>query len=199
MDRSWVHGVTNVCVFNGANHVTNTLVSGCVFKGSHGVVGQYQDFKSAPSEFVNCTFVANKGSFFWGTNIVSMVNCAFFDNTNKSDVATAVSFSEAKVNNGSITFDHCAFGPLIDAAKPLVGTDLYDMANPRFCAGRKGYEGEPYYSLNPFSPLRGKGRDVGFSAEDLDLAGFPRVRDGKVDLGCYECWLNPRGMFMSIK
>ncbi len=199
VDRSWVHGVTNVCVFNGANHVTNTLVSGCVFKGSHGVVGQYQDFKSAPSEFVNCTFVANKGSFFWGTNIVSMVNCAFFDNTNKSDVATAVSFSEAKVNNGSITFDHCVFGPLIDAAKPLVGTDLYDMANPRFCAGRKGYEGEPYYSLNPFSPLRGKGRDVGFSAEDLDLAGFPRVRDGKVDLGCYECWLNPRGMFMSIK
>ena len=36
-------------------------------------------------------------------------------------------------------------------------------------------------------------------SEDLDLAGFPRVRDGKVDLGCYECWLNPRGMFMSIK
>ena len=199
VDRSWIHGVTNVCAFNDANYVTNTLVSGCVFPSSHGVVGHYASWDAVPSEFVNCTFVANKGRFFWNTNIVNFVNCAFFNNTNESGVATAVSFSEAKVNNGAITFDHCAFGPLVDAAKPLVGTDLYEIANPRFCAGRKGYESEPYYALLPSSPLRGKGRDVGFSAGDMDLAGHLRLRDGKLDLGCYECWLNPKGMILNVK
>ena len=41
--------------------------------------------------------------------------------------------------------------------------------------------------------------EIDFTAEDLDLAGRPRVREGKVDVGCYECWLNSKGMFMSIK
>ena len=54
-------------------------------------------------------------------------------------------------------------------------------------------------ALTAGSPLRGKGADVGFTAEDLDLAGRPRLRDGKLDLGCYECWLNPGGMFMSVR
>jgi hypothetical protein len=25
-----------------------------------------------------------------------------------------------------------------------------------------------------------------------DFAGNPRVREGKVDIGCYQCWLKPK-------
>ena len=40
-----------------------------------------------------------------------------------------------------------------------------------------------------------------FSSADTDIrgAGFPRLRDGKVDIGCYQCWLNPLGINVIIR
>ena len=35
--------------------------------------------------------------------------------------------------------------------------------------------------------------------EETDLAGNPRLRDGKVDIGCYQCWLDPVGLWFSIR
>jgi hypothetical protein len=35
--------------------------------------------------------------------------------------------------------------------------------------------------------------------DGTDLAGNPRLRDGKVDIGCYQCWLDPVGMVFSVK
>jgi len=32
-----------------------------------------------------------------------------------------------------------------------------------------------------------------------DLLGKPRLRDGKVDVGCYQCWLDPIGTVFSVR
>ena len=47
--------------------------------------------------------------------------------------------------------------------------------------------------------FRGKGLLLDGMADDLDLAGKPRVRDGKVDLGCYQCWTDPLGILFLVR
>ena len=58
---------------------------------------------------------------------------------------------------------------------------------------------EPYWALSYASPLLGKGNVLGFTDADFDLAGRVRVRDGRIDIGCYQCWLNPPGMAIIVK
>ena len=201
VDRSRVHDVTNYCAFNLGCHVTNTLVSGCVFSiDSSGIIGRYYyTAVDSTSEFVNCTFVANKGHTFYNTNMVNLVNCAFFDNTNRVGTVSAISFNGTATNDGAITFDTCAFGPIASGVPSPIGVDMYMNVVPFFCAGRKGYEDEPYYSPRLSSSLCGLGKTLDYTEFDIDLAGRPRVRDGKVDIGCYECWLKPRGFSIGIK
>jgi len=38
-----------------------------------------------------------------------------------------------------------------------------------------------------------------FTASDLDYAGNLRLRDGLLDAGCFQCWLNPPGMMMIFR
>ena len=47
--------------------------------------------------------------------------------------------------------------------------------------------------------LLGKGGAADWMADATDLAGRPRLRNGKVDVGCYECWLNPPGFTIDFK
>ena len=70
---------------------------------------------------------------------------------------------------------------------------------PRFAGERRGYEAEPYYSPLWSSPLVRKGKVLGYTAEDTDLAGRLRLRDGLIDIGCYQCWIDPPGMMMIVK
>ena len=37
------------------------------------------------------------------------------------------------------------------------------------------------------------------SATDLRGPGYPRLRDGKVNIGCYQCWLDPVGLAVTIR
>jgi hypothetical protein len=32
-----------------------------------------------------------------------------------------------------------------------------------------------------------------------DGGRYLRIRDGKVDLGCYQCWLDPVGLSVSVR
>ena len=57
----------------------------------------------------------------------------------------------------------------------------------------------PYWSLLPKSPLVGKVDPLDFTASDLDLAGKLRLKDGNIDPGCYQCWLNPAGFMMIVR
>ena len=75
-------------------------------------------------------------------------------------------------------------------------------SDPKFRSVR---DSEHPYSLKLISPARGKGtlEDWMLSSYDIrndaDGGKYLRVRDGKVDLGAYQCWLDPMGMSMSIR
>jgi hypothetical protein len=54
-------------------------------------------------------------------------------------------------------------------------------------------EGDCFYTPKLTSPLRGWGLTLDWMTEDAtDIAGNPRVREGKVDIGAYQCWLKPK-------
>ena len=71
---------------------------------------------------------------------------------------------------------------------------LKDRAAYKFIA-----KGDHPYSLRRSSPLRGMGLVLDWMAEGVDYIGNPRLRDGKVDVGCYQCWLDPIGTVMSFR
>ena len=61
-----------------------------------------------------------------------------------------------------------------------------------------GKEPNPY-SLKRSSPLRGWGIVLDWMADGTDMVGNPRLRDGAVDVGCYQCWLDPVSAVFSIR
>jgi hypothetical protein len=219
LDRCRIHDITNLrWLFRGLTRATNCLVEACVLDPGFALYTGYDNL-TWDAEFVNCTFATNRMTTVLRaaateTNNISFVNCIFNGNYTWDGKATDISANDndsaARLTN-TCTFAGCYFGRFeetpLKAAQFAVLTNgvgtLSQCANPRFVCRhpsiRRWYPDEPDWALLWGSPLRGKGMDVGFTAEDLDLAGRPRVRDGKVDVGCYECWLIPKGMFMSIK
>ena len=69
----------------------------------------------------------------------------------------------------------------------IIGTD------PKFAKPEQQAEfGVAKYSLRRNSAARGSGEVLDWMDENAkDLAGNARLRDGKVDMGCYQCWLDP--------
>ena len=49
------------------------------------------------------------------------------------------------------------------------------------------------------SPLVGAGKVCDWMQESLDLANNPRLRDGFVDVGAYQCHLVPAGMKVILR
>ena len=201
LTRCTVHDVTNRWLFCGGN---GSFATNCLFYGNRLSSALMMTYgSSAKSEFVNCTFVANSGTTYSSVTNLTAVNCAFFANTNSSGVATDISWADATAHNLSITFTNCAFGVVASGVEPIYGVDnMVNVGNPRFVGGSsyaEKYPDEPFYALRPSSPLCGKGLLLGGTDADSDLAGRPRVRDGKVDIGCYQCWLNPVGLLLLLR
>lgn len=216
VDRCTVHDVPSgaYACFRDYCRVTNTLVANCsasLYMAITATGGGRHD-----AEFVNCTFAGNNALTYESryngdsTNDVKFVNCLFNSNTNGK--GTETDFSMASDNGtldcwtSKVSFDHCFYGKftkfdkLTDAvfAAKTNGVDTLSLcANPKFVQDSRPET--PYWSLLPNSPLIGKGDPLDFSASDLDLAGKPRLRDGKVDIGCYQCWLNPAGFMMIVR
>ena len=39
-----------------------------------------------------------------------------------------------------------------------------------------------------------------YSTTDIRGAGFPRLGvDGNVNIGCYQCWLDPKGLLLLLR
>ena len=75
-------------------------------------------------------------------------------------------------------------------------------ADPKFVLAKDAVHP---YSLRLSSPLIGRGRVCDWMTGAYDIRGeeddgkYLRVRDGKVDIGCYQCWLNPVGMTVVVR
>ncbi|MDO5320109.1 MAG: hypothetical protein Q4G65_15900, partial [bacterium] len=98
-----------------------------------------------------------------------------------------------------ISYTNCLIGAS-DGSLAYDGTDSWrDLGgnvfgvDPKFAADKAATLGVESYSLRWGSPARGKGDASLLIGIDRDLVGNDRLRDGKLDLGCYACWLDPTG------
>ncbi len=195
--------------------VTNTLVANCsamLYMANKVTLEGRHD-----AEFVNCALVGNNALTYRSllpidsANDVKFVNCLFNSNTNGSGIETDFSmYSGSTITVDSwlskVSFDHCFYGKftaggsMTDArfVAKTNGVDTLSLCvNPKFVKDSRPKA--PYWSLLPNSPLIGKGDPLDFTASDLDLAGKLRLKDGNIDPGCYQCWLNPEGLIIIFR
>ena len=152
----------------------------------------------------NCTIVDNVGGLFvkYNTGNPSPVftNCVWARNT-KWEGGGYTTWGGPGLNwHGGdadaykrMTFSHCALegAAKIDNMKILFGQDptgttktlseTLDEKGPKFTDPENGD-----YTLKSGSPLLNVGVFCDWMTGAKDLAGNPRAKDGKVDLGCYE-------------
>ena len=220
VDRCTIHDLTNkeYCVFRDYTRASNTLVERC--KSPLGKGGLYVVNTLCPfdAQFVNCTFVSNAllivdaiYNNYSVSNGCHFSNCMFYGNRTPGGTITDIAIrggNDTVLRNFTNYVDFAysyygkftAAGTLTDAVFATITNAPNTLAlceNP--CFVKDSRPDAPYWSLLPRSPLIGKGDPLGFSASDRDLAGRFRLKDGKVDPGCYQCWINPPGMAIIVR
>ena len=186
-------------LFGSKLSCTNCLIAENVLPSSGYVVAGSSNDRF---EFVNCTFASNRtDAIFAGFSSVKLtaraVNC-IFDGNFTSDGTARLDFSAR--NGGYVALTNCLIGTARTTgvlAYPEVNTVTSDF--PRFDTANA----EHPYSLKRSSPARGRGLVMDWMADATDLrhdAAFPRLaEDGRVDIGCYQCWLPPMGIMLLVR
>ena len=215
VDRCMIHDLTNkeYCVFRDYARVTNTLVERC----KNPILGQgglYAVNTLCPfdAQFVNCSFMSNTvltvdAAYlrYSVTNGCHFSNCMFYGNRTPGGTVTDVAIrggNETALANFTnyVDFAYSYYGKFTPAGT-LTDSIFATFTNApntfalceNPCFVKESRPDAPYWSLSPSSSLIGKGDASIWTAEDVDLVGKLRLRDGKVDPGCYQCWLNPLG------
>lgn len=216
---SELHDITNTvnCVFREYTRVTNSIIRNCRLNEYER--SMYLARTTLDAEFVNCTFVTNSMNTYsiFGdivtTNGMRFVNCVFNSNRNNELESDITAFSRAGWALWSgFEFVNTYYGAFEEsyylteemfATKTAGAGSLMRCASPKFAgedpAVAARYPDEPYWALSYRSPLAGGGHVFDWPDGAVDVAGRPRVRDGKVDVGCYQCWMVPPGTVISVK
>ena len=199
-------------IAEGANVYTNGYIAGapqlvksygwftnCLFAGNH-VTTLISHTKAQHSVFSNCTFADNwyknaTSGFLGPTNTLTLINCIFARNKNQSGTVD-LNFNPSY---GYMALTNCVIGSF-DSSVTLVYpmSNIITNNNPRFVDDGS----RDSYALKRSSPAREKGLVQDWMTGALDIRNdesYPRLRDGKVDIGCYECWLDPAGTQMIIR
>ena len=152
-----------------------------------------------PLRVENCTFADNvtqmtMRGYDATDRVAAFVNCVFSNNRRGSTKVDISGYDAAYT-----VFSNCYAGVCYNFSQnaSLTNSNLMVMGaswNPRFVG-----EGDHPYSLKWRSPLRGEGLLLDWMADGVDFAGNPRLRDGMVDIGCYQCWLDPIGMTLIFR
>lgn len=227
-DRCVIHDVPDKVhnIFREYTRVTNSLIVGCSLADGDGTL-YAAPYLAFDAEFVNCTIVSNRMSTYAvpgaeadETNTVSFVNCILNCNSNKfyeTDFDVYKPMADMPDMQERIIFSNTYYGKVdkyIDtregrldfakfSAKTNAPSSLAVCENPKFVwqvadAARR-YPAEPLWALSYRSPLLGAGAAADWMRDAVDLEGRPRLRDGKVDPGCYQCWLVPPGMSIVVR
>ena len=82
----------------------------------------------------------------------------------------------------------------------VVGVGNFNMYGKTFDPRFKGADDPAHpYALKRRSNYVGQGKVETWMAKATDLAGNPRLRDGKVDIGCYQNWDPVPGMLLILR
>ena len=186
----------------GASVLTNCLVAANHLDGaSTGIFASLNDFADAP-QIVNCTVVDNSyGSdkfMFSGTTNSVAVNTLFYGNKRGEDGCDVIcdqtdglamvnclyQYKKTTDTGSSISVDE---NPVVLAAGKT----------PKFNAGRNSEF--PYYMPEANSLAANAGASLGYTEADIDLGGYSRLRDGKVDIGAYSCYMPSPGFIIMFR
>ena len=178
------------------------------------------DNASISGQIVNCTVVSNTvGQMFSYCRATSkpwnVENSVFFGNVCYWGNGDLVNYDH-NITNG-IFFTRCAYGVSsgkFSSAGPSIWTKAGET-NYKF--GADGFPAKPVFmyerkpgSAYPFSlwytsPLCGRGKVEDWMSSAYDIRGdadggkYLRLRDGKCDIGCYQCWEKIPGITISLK
>ena len=199
-------------IAEGANVYTNGLLAAppqlvksygfftnCLFAGNR-VTTLIAHTSARHSVFSNCTFADNwyknaTSGFIGPTNTLTLINCIVARNRNQSGTAD-LNFNPTF---GYMVLTNCVIGSFdnnVQLEYPM--SNIITNNNPRFVDDGS----RDSYALKRGSPAREKGLVQDWMTGALDIRNderYERLRDGKVDIGCYECWLDPAGTQMIIR
>jgi len=196
------HVASNIFLFGTVQEMRNCLVTNCTWKslpGSFVNSAMFDAGGGVTSCVDNCTFIDNHyylltRHFSAASKSVAFSNCIFLGNrlTSREDVTT--------MESAYLVLSNCVYGTLGGCTTKAEGFENFGCTSITERAAYKftGKEPDPY-SLKRSSPLRGWGLLLDWMEDGTDLAGNPRLRDGKADIGCYQRWLDPVGSVFSIR
>ena len=187
--------------------ITNSLVVG---NRAYSIIAK--DKTGEPVNVVNCTIAGNTNvCMFGGFRTDSDVTPLYLKNTiicrnrqftnPSNDWNFYPRYGSDKENN--IYLENCMIGPgWLNGQAFQSCTGLIESNDPKFCGDRD--PGHPY-ALRPGSRAIGAGTVEGWMQDAYDIrrvldgSEYGRLRNGKVDLGCYQCWLDPTGTILIVQ
>ena len=199
LTRCRVKSETDCYMFHQKCGVTNSL-----FAGGSNFYLLYNTV--AGMSFVNCTIADNtyKGLKVGGSCSAEteFVNCLFWNNQYSGKTAQYDVGSDATA--AIKEFRNCIFRVQNNSSAYAPGSgNTYNTGDgtvdPKFVGLARD-------AVNPYAILgRSSAIDIGevsswmADATDIRGEGYPRLRDGKVDIGCYQCWAKPRGTYLTFQ
>ena len=183
--------------YGGGLYVTNSLFARC--KADYVI-----DSEGGTVDCVNVTIADNEvkksvfgGKAYNGASALSIRNSLISGNVGKD--SAAFDLTAVLDETSSIDFSHCLWTE--GRALPESGVTVSELIQkkPRFVAGSDRYPDAPYYQLRNPSPAVNKGVNAPWMETALDLDGNPRIKWETVDIGCYECVLEPRGFAVILR
>ena len=194
---------SNIFMIAGVDVMRNCLITNCSWSHISGNFYNSAVFEKGryaiTSRVENCTFADN--NYYWltrnynaVTQQISFVNSVFTGNRDTSTKDIGGTDSKYAV------FSNCVYGATGSRSVKAEGFEDFGCTSITARAAYKftGKEPNPY-SLRRSSPLRGWGMVFDWMEDGTDYLGNPRLRDGAVDIGCYQCWLDPVGAVFSIR
>ena len=188
-------------------------MTNCLIYGNYAYSILKSDKVGVDVDVVNCTIADNTNvCMFAGFKTNENVTALYLKNTiicrNKrvSNTATDWNFhpQSSSKNESNVYIENCIIGPGgVGTSQTQSCVGLISSNDPKF----QGYRDATHpYSLRRSSPAIGRGTvEEEWMAGTYDIRGtedngkYLRIRDGKVDIGCYQCWLDPAGMKIVIK
>ncbi len=180
----------------GIDYLTSGTIcaTNCLFAGNSVNTAIFR--VDGRSKLINCT-VADNSAYrtLWEvseTKTMTAENCIFVGNM------TGSTPRNLWTTGTNVTLRNCFVGSGRSTAPLLFEENTITNDNPKFVKDGS----RDAYALKLKSPAIGKGLVMDWMADALDIRddeAYPRLRDGAVDIGCYQCWLDPIGFKFSIK
>ena len=192
---------SNVFMIGGCDVARNCLVTNCVWesiKGSYVNAAMFEPERKAITTCVeNCSFIANHiyltaRNYSTPTQTIAFVNSVFYarPDSDRKDVS--------RLSSKYMVLSNCVYETIETAAVAEGFENSGCLVLPQTDCRFTGKEPHPF-AMKRSSPLRGTGLLLDWMENGTDLLGKPRLRDGKVDVGCYQCWLDPIGTVFSVR